>query len=76
MISALIHNENNTLLLELPTEFVSFQMKLLSIGIRQRPQDIRITDNDDDAVRVKLFSESDIGNHLTQVFSESDTLTC
>ena len=74
MLSALIHNGDHTLILPLPTDFMDFQMKLLSIGIRQRPQEIKLTDNEDDQIRVKLFSDCDIGNHLIRVFSELDTL--
>ena len=74
MLNALVHNGDNTLVLPLPTDFMNFQMKLFSIGIRQRPQEIKLTDNEEDQIRVKLFSGSDIGNHLIRIFKESDTL--
>lgn len=74
MLSALVHNSDNTLVLPLPTDFMDFQLKLLSIGIRQRPQEIKLTDNEENQIRVKLFSDSDIGNHLIRIFAESDTL--
>ncbi len=74
MLNALVHNSDNTLVLPLPTDFMDFQMKLFSIGIHQRPQEIKLTDNEEDQIRVKLFSNSDIGNHLIRIFAESDTL--
>ena len=74
MLNALVHNGDNTLVLPLPTDFMDFQLKLFSIGIRQRPQEIKLTDNEEDQIRVKLFSDSDIGNHLIRIFKESDTL--
>ncbi|MDD3833092.1 MAG: hypothetical protein PHR18_04215 [Oscillospiraceae bacterium] len=74
MISALIHNGADTLVLDLPTGLVDFQLKLLSVGIRQRPETIQLTDNENDDIQVKLFSNNKVGTHLVQVFEESDTL--
>ncbi|MDD4546135.1 MAG: hypothetical protein PHR24_02415 [Oscillospiraceae bacterium] len=75
MLSALIHNGNNTLVMSLPTGFMNFQMKLLSIGMQKRPQEIKLTDREEDQIKVKLFSDSDIGNHLIRIFNETDTLS-
>lgn len=74
MINAVIHNKNNTLVIDFPRGWPDLQLKLSSIGITARPQDIPLTDNEEDDIRVILYSESDIGNHLVRIFKQTDTL--
>ncbi|MBS5733217.1 MAG: hypothetical protein KHW87_00740 [Clostridiales bacterium] len=52
----------------------SLQYELAQIGVRQRLADIPICDEDDQAVQVKLYADSDFGNHLLLLFSEQNTL--
>ena len=74
MISALIRKGANTLVIDLPTGLADFQVKLLSAGIREQPERITLSDDEDDLIRVKLFSNTEAGNHLIQIFAEYDTL--
>lgn len=74
MINAVIHNKNNTLVIDFPRGFQDLQLKLSSIGITAKPQEIPLTDNEEDDIRVILYSESDIGNHLVRIFKQTDTL--
>ncbi len=72
MIIARIHNGNDTLLIDLPRDFVDLQIKLHSIGINKKPQEIPITNNNGDDIRVILYSQSDIGAHLVRIFKAAD----
>lgn len=48
--------------------------KLQSIGIMQPPKQIPLTDNEDEDIGVKLFSDNDFGNHLLLTLSEDNSL--
>lgn len=74
MITAIIRNEENTLVLELPHSIYDIYEKLRSIGITQPPKQIPLTDNEDEDIGVKLFSESDFGQHLLLTLNEKNTI--
>ena len=74
MITAIIRNKENTLVLELPHSIYDIYEKLRSIGIMQPPKRIPLTDNEDEDIGVKLFSESDFGQHLLLTLHEKNTI--
>ena len=74
MITAIIRNKENTLFLELPHSIYGIYEKLQSIGIRQSPKQIPLTDNEDEDIGVKLFSENDFGQHLLLTLNENNTI--
>ena len=74
MITAIIRNKENTLVLELPHSIYDIYEKLQSIGIMQPPKQIPLTDNEDEDIGVKLFSESDFGRHLLLTQHEKNTI--
>ena len=74
MITAIIRNKENTLVLELPHSIYDIYDKLRSIGIRQPPKRIPLADNEDEDIGVKLFSESDFGKHLLLTLNEKNTI--
>ena len=74
MITAIIRNKENTLVLELPHSIYDIYEKLQSIGIMQPPKQILLTDNEDEDIGVKLFSESDFGRHLLLTLQEKNTI--
>ena len=74
MITAIIRNKENTLVLELPHSIYDIYDKLRSIGIMQPPKRIPLTDNEDEDIGVKLFSESDFGQHLLLTLNEKNTV--
>ena len=74
MITAIIRNKENTLVLELPHSIYDIYEKLQSIGIMQPPKQIPLTDNEDEDIGVKLFSESDFGRHLLLTLNEKNTI--
>lgn len=74
MIKAVIKNEGNTLVTEFPKDYLSIYEELCSIGCRKALERIPLTDNEEDDIRVKLYSDSDFGNHLLRLFDEENTL--
>ena len=74
MITAIIRNKENTLVLELPHSIYDIYEKLQSIGIMQPPKRIPLTDNEDEDIGVKLFSESDFGRHLLLTLNEKNSI--
>ena len=74
MITAIIRNKENTLVLELPHSIYDIYEKLQSIGIMQQPKQIPLTDNEGEDIGVKLFSESDFGQHLLLTLNEKNTI--
>ena len=74
MITAIIRNKENTLVLELPHSIYDIYEKLQSVGIMRSPKQIPLTDSEDEDIGVKLFSDSDFGNHLLLTLSEKNTV--
>ena len=74
MITAIIRNKSNTLVLDLPRSIYDLYEKLQSIGIMRSPKQIPLTDNEDEDIGVKLFSDNDFGNHLLLMLNEENTL--
>lgn len=75
MINAVIENKDGgTLVLDLPRSIYDVYEKLQSVGISQLPQQIALSDEDKDTVRIKLYSDSEVGNHLLRILTEQDTL--
>lgn len=74
-IIAIIENrDGGTLVLNFPRNIYDVYEKLQSIGISQSPHQITLSDEDGDAVRVKLYSEDEVGKHLLLTLKEQNTL--
>ena len=71
MINALIQNGDQTAVLKLPDDPFTLQYDLSQIGVRIRLRDIPIKDDENSALQVKLFADSDIGNSLAVLFKPS-----
>ena len=74
MITAIIRNKENTLILDLPRSIYDLYEKLQSVGIIKPPKQIPLTDNEDEDIGVKLFSDNDFGQHLLLTLNEENTL--
>lgn len=74
MINMIVENKNDTLVMDIPRNFMDMRMKLSSIDIHKHPEEIPVTDKKEEDIRVRLYSDSDIGKHLIRVFSETDTI--
>ncbi len=73
-VSALIQFGDTTTVLELPQSVTELRSSLLSVGIQESPACILLTDNEGDALRVKLYGENELGKHLARLFSEQENL--
>ena len=74
MLTAIIDHKNDTLIVELPCGNLDLQMKLMSIGVRQPPNQIHLFGMEDDDIRVQLASDDESVKYLPALFSEDDTL--
>lgn len=74
MINAIVTNKENTLITEFPKTHLDIYEQLCSIGVRKSPERIPLTDNEEDDIRVKFYADSDMGNHLLCLLTESNTL--
>ena len=72
MITAIIRNKENTLVLDFPRSIYDLYEKLQSVGIMRSPKQITLTDNEN--IGVKLFSDNDFGRHLLFTLNEENTL--
>ena len=74
-INAIIESKDGgTLVLDFPRSIYDVYEKLQSVGIRQSPHQITLSDEEGDDVRVKLYSEDEIGKHLLLTLKEHNSL--
>ena len=75
MMNALIETKDGvTSVIEITGDKYDTFVQLRESGIERRPSDIRISDEEGDDVRVKLYAENEVGQHLAKMFDESSTL--
>ena len=74
MLSAIITNKDKTAVVEFPMDLYKLYQDLHDIGYQGGPHRIKLTDNEGDDIRVKLYSDNDFGNHLIRLFNETDSL--
>ena len=74
-INAVIESSNGgTLVLDFPCNIYDVYEKLRSVGVRKSPHQITLSDEDGDDVRVKLYSESEVGKHLLLTLNDRNSL--
>ena len=74
-INAIIESKDGgTLVLDFPCNIYNVYEKLRSVGIRQSSHQITLSDEDGDDVRVKLYSESEVGKHLLLTLNSQNSL--
>lgn len=74
MLNAIINCGDKTAVLEFPMDLYQLYQDLHDIGFQGGPHRVKLTDNEEDDIRVKLYSDNDFGNHLILLLKESDTL--
>lgn len=74
MLNAIITANEQTAVVEFPIDRYELQRQLNQIGLRCGAHRIRLTDNEDDDIQVKLYANNDFGNHVIRLFNERDTL--
>ena len=74
-INAIVEGKDgSTLVLEFPCGIYSIYEQLEAAGIGASPKRIALSDEDGDDVRVKLYSEEALGQHLILTLNERNTL--
>ena len=73
LITAVINNRGNTLVVDMPRDRMDLDTKLYSIG-QELSHNTPITEDPDSEVPVKLSADSDIGVHMIKLFNDSHTL--
>ena len=74
MLNAIINHGGKTVIEEFPMDLYALYSSLSSIGFQGGPHRVKLTDEEGDAVRVKLYSDNDFGNHVILLLKPSDTL--
>ena len=74
LIKAIVQKEDKTLIAEFPNNIYNLYGELQSIGITKPPQKVFISDDDEHDIRVKLYADSDIGNHMILLFNEKNSI--
>ena len=72
--SVIESKDGGTLVLDFPRSIYDVYEKLQSVGIRQSPHQITLSDEEGDDVRVKLYSEDETGKHLLLTLKEQNSL--
>ncbi|WP_407385963.1 hypothetical protein [Ruminococcus sp.] len=73
LITAIVNNRGNTLVVELPHNRMDLETKMYSIG-DELSQEVHITDSPDLEIRAKLSADSEIGLHLINLFNDKHAL--
>lgn len=73
LITAVINNRGNTLVVDMPCDRMDLDTKLYSIG-QELSHNTPVTDDPESDITVKLSADSDIGVHMIKLFNDSHTL--
>lgn len=71
LITAIVNNRGNTLVVDMPRDRMDLDTKLYSIG-QELSHNTPISA--DSKIKVKLLADSDIGAHLIKLFNDSHTM--
>ena len=74
MIGAVICNGSNTMVIDLPTESLNLESKLLSIGIIEPAEKLLLSDEEGDQIRIKLYATSPEEAHLLSLLTPDRNL--
>lgn len=74
LINAVIESNGKNLVIGFPCKIYNAYSELQAIGIQKPPYRIRLTDNEEDGVCIKLWADSDIGKHMLPLLTEQHSL--
>ena len=74
MIGAVICNGSNTMVIDLPTESLNLESKLLSIGIIEPAEKLLLSEEEGDQIRIKLYATSPEEAHLLSLLTPDRNL--
>lgn len=69
ILNAIIENKGNTLIIDFPHSIYDVYEKLLSIGIRKSPNDIMLTDNEDDNILDNIGPTADVVRIIRPIYN-------
>ena len=74
MIGAVICNGSNTMVIDLPTESLNLESKLLSIGIIEPAEKLLLSEEEGGQIRIKLYATSPEEAHLLSLLTPDRNL--
>ncbi len=75
MLNAIIENKNgDTANIDLTTHYFELYKELQAVGYCASPQRLKLKDEDEEEYRVKLYSDSSIGNQMILLLNERNSL--
>lgn len=74
MIKFILRNKEERLIDDLPRDRYDLLNNMKGIGIRKQLSDIKLSDDEENDIGIKLYSDNDVGNHLILVLNEKNTL--
>lgn len=75
MINAIVESKNGvTAIIEITGDISDLYCQLSGANIEIPVSRIKLVDDEDAEICAKLYADSDIGNHMTLLFTESDSL--
>ena len=75
MLTAVIENEGNTLVMEFPCKRYLMADHLGSIGIRKPAHEIKCMDEEEEPIKVKIVGNNEFEKRLALLISPTDTLS-
>ena len=74
MIKFVLRNKEERLIDDLPRDRYDLLNNMKGIGISKQLSDIKLSDDEENDIGIKLYSDNDVGNHLILVLNEKNTL--
>lgn len=75
MLNAIIQNKNGeTVVIDLTSQYHEIYRELQTVGCYKPPDQLLLQDEEDMEYSVKLYSESDVGNHMLLLLNERNSL--
>ena len=74
MMDAIIQYKGKTLVASLHHALTELPLQLWEMGIEKAQGQIRLTDNEEDKISVKLYGTDELGKRLSLLLTEEDTL--
>lgn len=74
MVIAVIYHQKRKNFVELPTHGIEIEQVFHSIGITQKAKDVLISNAEDQACRVRLFADDEIGQMVIRLIRKTDSI--
>lgn len=75
MLCAVVENERDTLITELPCKYDLLVKRILSIGISKLPHEIKCSNDENEPIKVKISGNGEFESKLASLISSENTLS-